>query len=545
MVAIWAVSYAFEFATGQLTLKILWSKISYLGIAFLPLFYFLFSTAFSQKNHLIKPINLFFLSVIPVITIIMVFTNDLHGLVWRDIQHDKAANLAIYKHGVWFWIFYSYTFILLLSGLYQLVSSIQKFTSYYKSQITILILGSAIPIIGNIIYVSGLNPFPGFDWTPVAFVATGMFVLFGVFRHNMFRLLPQAKQKLIDTMNEGVAVVNQDGYIEEINPAFQRIFNFKLKKLIKKNINEVFHAYPELHAGLSQNKENMLTLQIGKNGMEHFYQACITPVYDNLKQITGKLLTLTDITALQQAEIRLKGTNRQLNEEIQKNEKLIEELDAFAHTVAHDLKNSLGSIYSSSQVIMDSIDDENKEFIRELSKLINDSAERTIRITNEMLKMATAGHQEIDVVPFGMQAVFNRALEQVANLTNQFDASITVPDEWHNSLGYAPWVEEVWSNYLSNAIKYGGTPPQIQVGCERKQNKVKYWIKDNGDGILQQHHHKLFKKHTRLEPDKAFGYGLGLSIVKRIVEKLGGTVGLESTGKPGEGALFYFELPAS
>jgi signal transduction histidine kinase len=94
-------------------------------------------------------------------------------------------------------------------------------------------------------------------------------------------------------------------------------------------------------------------------------------------------------------------------------------------------------------------------------------------------------------------------------------------------------------------MKYGGTPPHIKVGCELSgQGMVKYWVKDNGDGIPEDQHTKIFRKHTRLQPDKAGGYGLGLSIVKRIIEKLGGKVGVESTGEKGAGSLFYFKLPA-
>jgi len=123
---------------------------------------------------------------------------------------------------------------------------------------------------------------------------------------------------------------------------------------------------------------------------------------------------------------------------------------------------------------------------------------------------------------------------------------ISEPARWPAALGYANWVEEIWTNYLTNAIKYGGTPPELTVGAEPALNgMVRFWIKDNGNGILPENQHKLFKKYTRLSPEKAEGYGLGLSIVKRIVEKLDGTAGAESSGKPGEGALFWFELPAA
>jgi len=105
-------------------------------------------------------------------------------------------------------------------------------------------------------------------------------------------------------------------------------------------------------------------------------------------------------------------------------------------------------------------------------------------------------------------------------------------------------VEEVWVNYLSNALKYGGQPPRVELGAEQKDEMVKFWMRDNGNGIAPEEQARLFTLFTRLEV-RAKGHGLGLSIVQRIVEKLGGQVGVESDGVPGHGSLFCFTLPAA
>jgi len=107
------------------------------------------------------------------------------------------------------------------------------------------------------------------------------------------------------------------------------------------------------------------------------------------------------------------------------------------------------------------------------------------------------------------------------------------------------WLEEVWINFISNAIKYGGTPPAMYIGWDKVPgNKAIFWIEDNGNGISEGDIKKLYSKFTRLEAhQKVEGNGLGLSIVKRIVEKLNGEVGVESANIPGEGSKFYFILP--
>lgn len=122
-------------------------------------------------------------------------------------------------------------------------------------------------------------------------------------------------------------------------------------------------------------------------------------------------------------------------------------------------------------------------------------------------------------------------------------AEIKVPATWPIVLGHAPWIEEVWVNYLSNAIKYGGAPPYVEVGADMQADgTVRLWVRDNGDGIAPDVQARLFTPFTRLDQARARGYGLGLSIVRRIVEKMGGQVGMTSLGQPGQGSLFYFTL---
>jgi signal transduction histidine kinase len=111
-------------------------------------------------------------------------------------------------------------------------------------------------------------------------------------------------------------------------------------------------------------------------------------------------------------------------------------------------------------------------------------------------------------------------------------------------LGYAPWVEEVLTNYLSNAIKYGGQPPRVEVGWSpQADGMIRLWVRDNGPGLAAQDQQALFAPFTRLAPVRAGGHGLGLSIARRIIEKLGGQVGVASRGVPGQGSEFFFALP--
>ncbi|MEJ2211621.1 MAG: ATP-binding protein [Anaerolineae bacterium] len=104
----------------------------------------------------------------------------------------------------------------------------------------------------------------------------------------------------------------------------------------------------------------------------------------------------------------------------------------------------------------------------------------------------------------------------------------------------------MWANYIANGLKYGGQPPRLELGSERRQDGTAiFWVRDWGPGISPQNQPAIFTEFTRLQPGHDGGHGLGLSIVRRIVEKLGGQVGVESEGVPGQGSKFFFTLPAA
>jgi signal transduction histidine kinase len=129
-------------------------------------------------------------------------------------------------------------------------------------------------------------------------------------------------------------------------------------------------------------------------------------------------------------------------------------------------------------------------------------------------------------------------------MLDEYQAKVFTPADWPVAWGYGPWVEEVWVNYLSNALKYGGKPPHIEMGADPLPNGfVRFWLCDNGPGLTPEQQTQLFIPFTRLSQVRTKGHGLGLSIVQRIVEKLGGQVGVES--HLGQGSTFFFTLPAA
>jgi signal transduction histidine kinase len=129
-------------------------------------------------------------------------------------------------------------------------------------------------------------------------------------------------------------------------------------------------------------------------------------------------------------------------------------------------------------------------------------------------------------------------------MIEEHQAQIVIPEVWPDAIGYGPWIEEVWANYLSNALKHGGQPPHIELGASSQlDNMVRFWTRDNGPGLSPDAQTCLFTPFSQIGRVAKSGHGLGLSIASNIVEKLGGEVGVES--ELGKGSLFFFTLPAA
>jgi signal transduction histidine kinase len=220
-----------------------------------------------------------------------------------------------------------------------------------------------------------------------------------------------------------------------------------------------------------------------------------------------------------------------------------EDLDAFAHTVAHDIKDPLGLIVGYAYISQETSATLPGDEVRPHLEAIVQNALKIGEIIDALLLLAGVRKKEVKSEPLDMAHIVGEARQRLSRLIEDCEAEIILPDRWPPALGYAPWVEEVWVNYLSNAIKYGGQPPCVELGGTlQPDNMARFWVRDNGCGLSVEGQAVLFTPFTRLDQVPIDGHGLGLSIVRRIVERFGGQVGADS--EVGRGSTFWFTLPA-
>ena len=222
---------------------------------------------------------------------------------------------------------------------------------------------------------------------------------------------------------------------------------------------------------------------------------------------------------------------------------LLDELDAFAHTVAHDLKNPLATLVGRIGLIELTLGKVDEATMRKNLVEATVAANRLATIIEELLVLAGVRRHAFKVEALDTNSMIREALARVDYQLRRYGATVTMPDTWVEAYGFHPWVVHIWSNYLSNAAKYGGTNPDITIGSEinPESGNARFWVQDRGPGLDATAQTRLFVPFNRISSVRSIGHGLGLSIVARIVQKLDGRAGVEST--PGAGARFWFELP--
>lgn len=223
------------------------------------------------------------------------------------------------------------------------------------------------------------------------------------------------------------------------------------------------------------------------------------------------------------------------------------DLDAFAHTVAHDLKNPLTTIIGFSRLLESRLSHFSPETLRENLQRITQTGYKMQEIINALLLFASVRQesQPVEAGPCHMATIVQEALQRFELQIREQQAEVITPPTWPVAVGQPAWVEEVWANYISNALKYGGYPPRVELGATVTDTAIRFWVRDNGPGLTPEEQAQVFTPFTRFHQTKADGHGLGLSIVQRIIERLGGSVGVECPGIAGTGSTFWFTLPAA
>ena len=376
-VVVWCSGHIMEMETTALSSKIFWANMQFFAIASIPVFWLVFILDYSGQSKRRLFIKTIYLSIIPIISLIMLWTNHLHGLFFSkaEIVIKNNASFLVRTFNTGFWIHAVYSYMLLLIGTLLLIKSIIRHSKPYNGGSVLLLLGVLIPWVCNAVYIFKVAPFEYFDLTPFGFALSGLLMGVSVFQFNFLNIIPIAYNTISQSMREGLILLDPGNRIINLNPSAQKIFGLKASEIIGAPVAEAFSLWPGMLKVCHGPHHLNHAFEFKKNGGNLIYNAVCSPLYRK-KILRGYLITIRDITEHQKYEKALRESEEMFKALSENAPDIIYTLEAdgsFSYVnpawekiLGHTKQETLGMYFN--------------EFVRK------EDAENNVQIFREMIK---------------------------------------------------------------------------------------------------------------------------------------------------------------
>ncbi|MGE3274800.1 MAG: histidine kinase N-terminal 7TM domain-containing protein [Vicinamibacterales bacterium] len=544
-IALWCLTSALHALTDPLPLRIAISKVQYIGIAAVPTLWFVFASEYARARWSEDIVLRVALWVLPVVTVLAAFTNEWHHLLWTSIHPaGDGSSRVVYEHGPWFVVWVVFTYCTLAGGAWAMLRSLRRYPLPRRRQAVSIVVGISLPWIANAVYISGLLP-PGLDLTPVAFSLSGAVILWGLYRHRLLGLVPIARDVLVDSMEDGVLVLDQQRRIVDLNPAARRLTGCTEESIgdtIEDAVTWWTRAITERRSGAG------LPALVAVGPEPRHLEVAVAPVRDSRERFTGWLVLLHDITHVRRAQAERQALDRRVQEQ-----QRLESLSVLAGGVAHDFNNLLTGILGNADLLALSASPESP--LRQSADAIVIGAQRAADLVAKMLAFAGEGRvmaQAVDLAELGAEMVDLLQASVARHCTLRYRSDPGLP-AFHAD---ATQLRQILLNLIINAAEASdeGGLVSVEIGVEpltagdlaaatiagavQPGPHVFIDVCDQGTGMDEATVARIFDPFFST---KATGRGLGLAAIQGIVRSYRGAIRVAST--PGQGTRVRIWLP--
>lgn len=542
--AFWSIGYGLELASSTLAQITLFINIQYLGITTLPVFWYLFALNFSGKDCWYKKRqNVALILVIPILTIFVVWTNNFHHLHYKNIVIDRSGDfpMANLSPGIWYFVYVIYFYSLLVAGCYLILRKFQASDAVYRSQNYIIVISAFIPWIANISYLLGFKPLGHIDATPFAFIVTTIFILIAIYRFKLFDIIPIAREKVLELMQDGFLMLNQQNKIMDYNKSILRYIKVgKGEKIIGADLEKLLPNQPAFFDLLNQHIGGKAELILTHDSEQTFLEVDILFLNDNKINTNFSVIKIQDQTGLRKYAMKAKEQAREL-------EKLNALKDRIFSIISHDLRGPLVNLSEILKMIA------NDQITNEEFKSLAPTLSKDIIYTTDLLENILHWSRS-QLKGFGIKKEFFNLRNLIINEINYHLPAATIKkvnivhDVFPGEMVYADvlMIQIVMRNILNNAIKFCKENCEIIISAGyQKDQMMVVCIQDNGIGIPPETLGKLFKKEniTTRGTSNEKGTGLGLMVCKDFMKRNDGDI--KVTSEVGKGSKFYISLPTA
>ena len=545
-VAEWTLAYILWLMGVDLTAKLIWAKVEYVGIVSVPVAWLAFAVQYTGRQKWLTYRRLILLAVIPVVTLLLTWTNEFHGLVWAQYNLRPEGSMMLWErtYGAWFWVHAAYSYTLLLAGASLLIRA--AFSSYhlYRRQAIVILIAVLVPTVGNAVYVFQVGSVTLIDFTPLAFAVSGFVIALGILRYKLMDIVPVARDVVIEGMNDGLMVLDAYGRVVDMNPAAQLIIGQVPSEVMGRPLAELLPNWPEL-AELRQTKDVVrLEIVLSRDGRDLHCDVRISPLYDRRGSVTGETVVLRDITDRKDMERQLEKVYQRERDLRQDLETEIKNRLEFTRALVHELRTPITPIMVCSEVLTTELREEPG---LSLSKSIHRGVIHLDERIGELLDVARGEVGMLQLVPEqgDISKLLSEIVEDMETMASSQEKTLvsdlqsSLPPVWFDSAR----VRQVVMNLLDNAFKFTPEGGKITLSANEEPAALLVEVRDTGRGLSDEDKQKLFKPYQRLGGFRthASGLGLGLALSKMLVELHGGEMRVES--QEGKGSTFGFTLP--
>jgi PAS domain S-box-containing protein len=514
-----------------------WVNPHYFGLTLMVALFITFAATYTGRERWLTKFNKIVVFSIPFLTQLVIETNEAHHWFINDIQFTPDGILMGLSHIEYGWFFgfhsiYSYALVLLGIGLI-LQKSIHTFR-LYRQQSLILIIGILLPLLASLndSRLFGFSfPYP---LVPLGFALMGMSLAWALFRHQMLRIVPVARDVLFESLDDSIIVLDVDGHIVDLNPAAEALIAMDASQIIGQSAAVVFHQWHDVIESFRHQHTAHTEVTLTQNEQTSDYELRISPLKDRQGKVGGRIIILRNITV--QKKLQANAFSLTVEQERSRI------LGQFVQNASHEFRSPL-AIINTDLFLLSKVTD-----VEKCKNYVRRSQEQITRLT-QLLDMILAMTKLDSGISFDFQrgnlnlllqtiiVGFETAVTQ-KNLQLLFKPDPLLPEIKMDQR----WLQEALQQLLGNAIRFTSDGGLIEIYTCQRADQAIIALKDNGPGMDKAMQAHIFERFWRYDESHTTpGFGLGLPIAQKVIEMHGGTIEVVSTKRMG--STFIVKLP--
>lgn len=317
----WSLGYALELMSPDLPMALFWHNGAWIGAAYAPTLWLVFVLQYTGQERWLTRRNVILMVIEPLITLLLVWTNEFHDLMEQTISWDTSGSFSTLhvEYGTWYWINTAYSYLLILLGtmlIFMFIGTLRRAAHIYLGQVGTLLIAVFVPWVGSALTTFGLSPFPKLDLAHFALTVSGLIWAWSIFRFRLFDIIPVARETAFESISDAVIVVDGQDRIVDLNSAAQHLAHCTALRAVGQPFVQIFSVWPELAECYRDMTDTYAEILVCREQAVRFFNLRVSPLYqrNGYLAVAGRVIVVSDMTQRIQAERLLRESEERFRQ---------------------------------------------------------------------------------------------------------------------------------------------------------------------------------------------------------------------------------------